>query len=129
MLFLYNSLLVMIFWVLLSLYLLINSNKIKFLNKIQAPKLPIIPSVAVIVAVRNEEADLEGALESLCHLDYNNYRLVLINDRSTDRTPGILESFARQFPHITVLHVDQLPDGWLGKSHALYYGYKNSEEE
>ncbi len=129
MFFFYNLLLVTVFWVLLSLYLLINSRKILFLHKIKIFEKLIEPSIAIIIAVRNEEADLEKALHSICNLDYSNYRLLLVNDRSADRTPQILESFAQRFSHVTVLHINELPDGWIGKSHALYRAYHNCTEE
>jgi glycosyltransferase involved in cell wall biosynthesis len=129
MLFFYNSILVTIFWVLLSAYLLINSYRIKFLRNLKTSKILTEPAIAIIIAVRNEEEELEKALNSVCNLDYSNYRLVLVNDRSTDRTPQILESFAQRFSYVTVIHINKLPDGWLGKSHALYQGYLNSREE
>lgn len=129
MLFFYNSVLVTIFWVFLSAYLLINSYRIKFLLTVKIIEtLPEQP-IAIIIAVRNEEEELEKALNSVCHLDYTNYRIVLVNDRSTDRTPQILENFAQQFSHVTVIHIDKLPEGWLGKSHALYRGYLSCREE
>jgi glycosyltransferase involved in cell wall biosynthesis len=129
MLFFYNSVLVTIFWVLLSAYLLINSYRIKFLRTLKTSEILTEPAIAIIIAVRNEEEELEKALTSVCNLNYSNYRLVLVNDRSTDRTPQILESFAQRFSHVTVIHINKLPDGWLGKSHALYQGYLNSREE
>lgn len=129
MFFFYNSLLVTIFWVLLTVHLLINSYKIKFLYLLKITDALPEPAIAVIIAVRNEEADLEKALYSVCNLSYSNYRLLLINDRSTDLTPQILENFAQRFSHVTVLHINELPDGWIGKSHALYLGYQNSTEE
>lgn len=129
MFFFYNSLLVTILWVLLCLYLLINSYKIGFLRKIKIPDQFPEPAAAVIIAVRNEEADLGKALESICNLNYSNYRLILINDRSADRTPQILEDFAQRFSNVTVLNVHDLPADWLGKSHALYQGYRHSTEE
>ena len=129
MFFFYNSLLAAIFWVLLTAYLLINNRKIKFLQAVKKQAVSAEPSIAIIIAVRNEEADLAKALSSVCNLDYSNYRLILINDRSTDRTPQILEHFARRFSHVTVIHIDELPRNWMGKSHALYKGCKKSEEE
>jgi glycosyltransferase involved in cell wall biosynthesis len=129
MLFFYNSILVTIFWVLLSAYLLINSYRIKFLRTLKTSEILTEPAIAIIIAVRNEEEELEKALNSVCNLNYSNYRLVLVNDRSTDRTPQILESFAQRFSYVTVIHINKLPDGWLGKSHALYQGYLNSREE
>lgn len=128
MLFFYNPLLITAFWVLLSLYLLINSYRIKFLRS-QKMLTASEPAAAIIIAVRNEEEELEKALASVCNLNYSNYRIVLVNDRSTDHTPEILESFARRFSHVTVIHLDKLPESWLGKSHALYQGYRSSSEE
>lgn len=128
-LFFCNSLFITIFWVSLSIYLLINSYRIKFLRTIKISETLAEPAIAVIIAVRNEEEELEKALNSLCNLDYSNYRLVLVNDRSADGTAQILENFAQRFSHITVLHIDELPNGWMGKSHALYQGYRNSAEE
>lgn len=129
MLFFLNSLLVTIFWVLLTAYLLINSYKIRFLSAIRNGHSLAEPAIAIIIAVRNEEADVEKALSSVCNLDYNNYRLVLVNDRSTDRTPQILENFAQKFSHVSVIHIHELPRGWMGKSHALYEGCRNAKED
>lgn len=129
MLVLYNSILITIFWVLLSLYLLINNYKIKFLRAVKDEPTVADPAVVIIIAVRNEEAELGKALESVCNLRYNNYRIVLVNDRSTDNTPQILENFAQRFSHISVIHLEELPEGWLGKSHALFKGYQDSQEE
>lgn len=87
------------------------------------------PSVAIIIAVRNEEADLEKALQSVCKLNYANYRIVVLNDRSTDGTAAILETFTGKYQNLSVTHITELPYGWLGKNHALYQGYLNSTEE
>jgi len=102
-------------------------------SRIQSLKSqPIIenePSVAIIIPVRDEEEDLEQALQSVCNLNYNNYRNVVVNDRSTDRTGEILEKFKVRYPRLAVVTVTALPEGWLGKNNALYEGYKRSSEE
>ena len=118
-----------VFWVAATLYLIINSNRIHYLKSVAISKQDSWPSLAVIIAVRNEERDLAAALESLCHLSYTNYRLVVINDRSTDSTPVILADFEKKYSRLTVLHLTELPQGWLGKNHALYKGYEASSEE
>jgi cellulose synthase/poly-beta-1,6-N-acetylglucosamine synthase-like glycosyltransferase len=98
----------------------------------QVAKLPVIaqePSLAIIIPVRNEEEDVEKALESICNINYKNHRVIVINDRSTDRTGEILEKFKAKYPQLSVTTITTLPDGWLGKNNALYQGYKNSDEE
>lgn len=120
---------VALFWVVTSLYLQINRARIAYLADIAATPLSPEPSVALIIAVRNEEQTVEQALQTVCRLQYGAYRILVVNDRSTDRTPEILDRFARQYPAITVLSIDTLPAGWLGKNHALYQGYLHTTAE
>ena len=78
------------------------------------------PRASVIVAARNEEAHVETAVGSLLALDYPDYEVFAINDRSSDRTGEILDRLARENPaRLRVLHVTELPTGWLGKPHAM----------
>jgi glycosyltransferase involved in cell wall biosynthesis len=78
------------------------------------------PRASLIVAARNEEAHVQAAVGSLLALDYPDYEVIAVNDRSTDRTGEILNGLARQNPaHLRVLHVSELPPGWLGKPHAM----------
>lgn len=80
------------------------------------------PKVSVIVAARNEERDIEAGLGSLLQLDYDDLEILVVNDRSTDRTGEILDRIAAEHPQLIVVHLNELPAGWLGKNHALYYG-------
>ena len=82
-------------WVLLIIYLLINIRRIKSLSK--QSLIDKQPSVAIIIAVRNEEEDLEKALISVCKINYQNYRIIVVNDRSTDRTAEILRDLTLQY--------------------------------
>jgi glycosyltransferase involved in cell wall biosynthesis len=117
-----------LYWVVLALYLCINGKKIKYLStiKIDANKTP---SVVIIIAVRNEEDKLKEALTSLCKLNYSNYRILVVNDRSTDSSGKILEELQTEYDKFTVINIDKLPKGWLGKNYALYSGYQQSKEE
>ena len=54
------------------------------------------PRVSIIVPARNEEADIEQSLTRLLELDYDNYEVIAVNDRSTDRTGEIMEESCRQ---------------------------------
>ncbi len=70
---------------------------------------PILPEVSIIVAARNEEANLPGKLENLHHLNYPQDRLqiIIVSDGSTDRTVSILRE---QGCSITSVILDQ-PEG------------------
>jgi glycosyltransferase involved in cell wall biosynthesis len=80
------------------------------------------PRVSIIVPARNEEADIESSLLALLALDYDNYEVIAVNDRSTDRTGEIMERVARTDSRgrLRVIHHRELPAGWLGKTHAMW---------
>jgi cellulose synthase/poly-beta-1,6-N-acetylglucosamine synthase-like glycosyltransferase len=78
------------------------------------------PSITVIVPARNEEASVAACLESLFAQDYPNLRILAVNDRSTDATGAIMDALAvTHSERLAVLHIHELPAGWLGKTHAM----------
>jgi glycosyltransferase involved in cell wall biosynthesis len=101
------------------------------------------PRVSIIVPARNEQESIEKALRTLLALDYDNYEVIAVNDRSTDRTGEIMERVAETQssddlhvrgshisqhrrdvghprPILRVIHHAELPAGWLGKTHAMW---------
>ena len=84
------------------------------------------PRVSILVAARNEASKLPAALTSLLVQDYPNYEVILVNDRSQDETPGILDKFDQGHDHLKVTHLSELPPGWLGKPHALTQAYQQA---
>jgi glycosyltransferase involved in cell wall biosynthesis len=86
-------------------------------------KPAVSPRVSIIVPARNEEENIEQPLTALLNLDYENYEVIAVNDRSTDRTGDIMDRIAASPPahhRLKVFHVDNLPIGWLGKTHAMW---------
>ncbi|MDQ2832687.1 MAG: glycosyltransferase family 2 protein [Acidobacteriota bacterium] len=78
------------------------------------------PSITVIVPARNEAVDIAQTILSLLAQDYANLQIIAVNDRSTDKTGDLLSSLAQQHPdRLRVLHISELPTGWLGKTHAM----------
>jgi glycosyltransferase involved in cell wall biosynthesis len=101
--------------------------------------VPGNPRVSIIVPARNEEEDIELSLTRLLELDYDNYEVIAVNDRSTDRTGQIMQSVMKKprpsarsgqafsqktremgHPILKVIHHRELPAGWLGKTHAMW---------
>jgi glycosyltransferase involved in cell wall biosynthesis len=81
------------------------------------------PRVSIIVPARNEDEHIEAALTTLLKLDYDNYEVIAVNDRSTDRTGEVMDrivSTSEASGRLKVIHVTELPPGWLGKVHAMW---------
>lgn len=81
-----------------------------------------LPLVSVVVPARDEADHVEETIESILALDYPRLEVVAVDDRSTDGTGEILDRLASAEPRLRALHVETLPDGWLGKNHALQTG-------
>ena len=81
-----------------------------------------LPRLSVVVAARNEEQGVEQALASLLALDYPDYEVVFVDDRSEDRTGEIADRLSAENERLRVLHLEQLPEGWFGKNHACWRG-------
>ena len=81
------------------------------------------PRVSIIVPALNEEQNIGPGLESLLRLDYQDYEIIAVNDRSNDRTGEIMDRLAAASGgRLRVIHIQQLPAGWLGKPHAMWQG-------
>lgn len=88
------------------------------------------PSIAVIVPAKDESCSIEKCLRSLLENSYPNLQIVAVNDRSTDGTGSIMDRAAAGAPDkLHVLHVKELPPGWLGKSHAMTIAAENIQAE
>jgi Glycosyl transferase family 2 len=85
-----------------------------------------LPRVSIVIPARNEERNVEAALRSVLALDYDNLEIDVVDDRSTDRTGEILDRMAAADPRVRVVHVEELPPGWLGKNHALSLGARKA---
>ena len=87
-----------------------------------------LPRVSIIVPARNESEHIEAALLSLLQLDYPDYEVIAVNDRSEDATGAILDRLAGEWRArgeslhhlLKVLHVTELPERWLGKVYAMW---------
>jgi glycosyltransferase involved in cell wall biosynthesis len=90
---------------------------------------PDVPLVSIIIPARNEAATIEPALRSVLALDYANLEIIVVNDRSTDRTGTVLAAMQQHYPRLRVYHLTELPKGWLGKNHALQYGAERAQGE
>lgn len=88
-----------------------------------------LPRLSVVFGARNEARAVGAAVGSMLGLDYPDLEVVAVDDRSDDGTGKILDELARRDRRLRVLHVEDLPDGWLGKNHALWAGAEAASGE
>ncbi|HVJ05798.1 MAG TPA: glycosyltransferase [Candidatus Saccharimonadales bacterium] len=94
------------------------------------PAATKLPRVSVIVPARNEVAMIEPAVRSLLTIDYPDYEVVVVDDRSEDGTGVILDRLQAEYGgRLVVVHVRELPPGWLGKTHAMWSAAQASTGE
>jgi glycosyltransferase involved in cell wall biosynthesis len=107
--------------------------KIADVSRSEWDRQPLVhPRVSIIVPARNEASDIENALRRLLQLDYDNYEVLAVNDRSTDRTGEILEQIAASpeaHSCLKVIHVSNLPGGWMGKVYAMWVAAQQATGE
>jgi glycosyltransferase involved in cell wall biosynthesis len=83
--------------------------------------------ISVVIPALNEAAGIRAGTESLLRQDYPDLEIIAVDDRSTDATGAILDAVAVDYPgRVRVVHVTELPRGWLGKNHALWLGARHA---
>ena len=77
------------------------------------------PSVTVLVAAHNEETVIEHSLDALIEVHYprDKLKIVVVNDRSQDRTSEIVEQYVEKYPGL-IFHFQRV-QGRPGKAAAL----------
>ena len=121
--------LIALFWITHGLKVAYGAVRLPWLRNYAPAENANCPRISVIFAARDEQEKLPGALATLVSIDYPGLEIIAVDDRSSDATPQILDDFAAQHPQLKVVHVRELPKGWLGKPHALQNGYEVSTGE
>lgn len=87
------------------------------------------PLVSVLVPARDEGPHIAAGLKSLLASDYPRLEIIAIDDRSRDDTGRVMDELAAADPRLKVIHVTDLPAGWLGKNHAMHLGQQAASGE
>ncbi len=87
------------------------------------------PTISILFAGRDEAEKMPAAIEKMLALDYPRYEVIAVDDRSEDATGAILEATAKKDVRLKSVRVNELPSGWLGKTHALQQAYERSSGE
>ena len=116
-------------WFLITASILFNIRTIPRLDALHAPAPDTWPTLAVIAPACNEEESIASTMRLRLQETYPNIAFVVIDDRSTDATGVIADEVAKDDPRFLVIHNRSLPEGWLGKVHALQKGVETTDSE
>src|SRR3989338_6964891 len=81
------------------------------------------PSLSVIFAARNEGVRTRETVRTLLSQDYPDFEVIAVDDRSDDDTAAQMAEGAHavspeKAARLKILKINELPVGWLGKTHA-----------
>jgi len=85
-----------------------------------------VGSVSAIVPARNEEAVIAACISSLADQP-EIAEILVVNDQSTDATATVVRGLMEKIPNLRLLESGELPDGWVGKNHALWVGVREAK--
>ncbi|MFD1018581.1 glycosyltransferase [Thalassobacillus hwangdonensis] len=105
---------------LLFLNILAGINRIGELEKFPAENHTEL--ISVVIAAKDEEDSISSTIDSLLKQKQVDLEIIPVNDRSSDRTDEIIDTIARNHASVKPIHIKELPEGWLGKNHALSVG-------
>jgi cellulose synthase/poly-beta-1,6-N-acetylglucosamine synthase-like glycosyltransferase len=86
---------------------------------------------SVVIAAHNEEHNLEECLKSVLNqtIEGNRYEVILVDDRSSDRTNEIAQGFLREYPNLSIITITETPPGIAPKKHAVAQGIAQASSE
>lgn len=76
-----------------------------------------LPSVTVCIPARNEVHAMNDCLQSVISSTYEKLEVIVLDDGSGDDTSALIKAFAHE--GVRFVEGKALPEGWLGKNHAL----------
>ena len=87
------------------------------------------PYVSVVVAARNESKNISKLIQCLNTQNYpkNKYEIIIINDRSTDTTKSILNTYSDKIKNFSFIDISNTPKEWSNKKWAIYNGIKKAK--
>jgi chlorobactene glucosyltransferase len=98
----------------------------RFANRpYQRVNMGLTPKVSAIIPARNEEANIARVVRSLAGQP-EVLEILVVDDHSEDRTGEILAGLSSEIPRLRTLRVESLPDGWMGKTHAVAEGARTA---
>lgn len=115
------------YWIYIYLLFWLLSFSIVTINYFTAPRFKLKKTsdqnkkVSILIPCRNEETNVTKTVLSCLNLNYQNIEILVLNDKSTDKTGEVLNNLASKYPEkVKVFEGTELPDDWLGKNWACW---------
>jgi glycosyltransferase involved in cell wall biosynthesis len=112
--------LILLAWLVLAWEVSRGTRRMVYLAKDTSPVPKAWPRVSIVFSARNEGATIGAAVPTMLALDYPDFEVIAVNDRSEDATGEVLDRLAAQHARLQVVHIRELPAGWIGKNNALH---------
>jgi len=110
---------VLLVWVYRTILIHLPSHQGPALDVRSAPEVRDQGLVSVIVPAKDEEENIRVAIETILAQHYRNLEVIVVDDRSRDRTAEIVREVAAGDARVRLVQVTELPEGWFGKPHAM----------
>ena len=75
------------------------------------------PFVSILIPSHNEESVSTNTVENILKIDYPNFEIIVIDDRSTDNTASVIQDLAAKYENVFAMIRDK--DAFPGKSAVL----------
>lgn len=118
--------------ILMSLYVMILNLSYKLKTR-RLEKYPEIvnkdfkPHVTIMIPAHNEETVIANTVQNILQLDYENFDIIVIDDRSTDNTASVIKDLENKYEKVTALIREH--DAYPGKSAVLNDAFKIAKGE
>lgn len=116
-------------WLIQFVLSLLSARAVKKISDIGPTLKRKWPSISVIIPAANEQDTILPAMDARLRETYPEIEFILVDDRSIDQTGDIMDELARIDDRVKVIHIKELPGGWLGKINAMEQGLKAAKGE
>ncbi|MCW4015779.1 MAG: glycosyltransferase family 2 protein [Candidatus Bathyarchaeota archaeon] len=84
------------------------------------------PSVSVIIVTYNKKKVLQSCIESVLNISYSNYKIVVVDNNSTDGTASMVNS---HFPSVVLLETSQNLGYTGGNNVGIHYALEKLQSD
>ena len=87
----------------------------------------VTPFISILIPCHNEAVVIKETVENILNVDYENYEIIVIDDRSTDNTKDAVLELEKKYDKVKALIRDE--DAYPGKSAVLNDAVKIAKGE